>query len=124
MIQFTYDSIDIEMIRLTLSLAFLLIITTAVQAEGSFVHQSLSEASNVLSSNAYAFKKCRALQNKPFDKNSRKKTAIIIGDSQGCDFLNSVLENGYLKNFLTSLYIHPDFVGSSFTSSTFVEVIK
>jgi len=47
----------------------------------------------------YAFKKCRSLQAKAFDKKSDKKKLIIIGDSQGCDFLNGIFENGYLKNY-------------------------
>ena len=95
------------MIRLILCMVFLAIITTTVTEAGSYVHQSLSEATNVLSNNAYAFEKCRALQNKPFDKNSRKKKAIIIGDSQGCDFLNSALENGYLNNYQIQFHFIP-----------------
>ena len=47
----------------------------------------------------YAFSKCRSLQARPFDKHSNKKKLIIIGDSQGCDFLNGIIENGYLKNY-------------------------
>jgi hypothetical protein len=47
----------------------------------------------------YAFNKCRSLQAKPFDTKSNKKKLIIIGDSQGCDFLNGIFENGYLKNY-------------------------
>lgn len=47
----------------------------------------------------YAFEQCRLLQAKPFDPTSEKKKAIIIGDSQGCDFLNGVHENEYLKHY-------------------------
>jgi hypothetical protein len=68
-------------------------------ANNSSVHTSLAKATNTVSSNAYAFEKCRKLQAKPFDNNIKKKKAIIIGDSQGCDLLNSALENGYLKNY-------------------------
>jgi hypothetical protein len=49
--------------------------------------------------NHYAFDRCRALQAKPFDNKSNKKKLIIIGDSQGCDFLNGMLENGYLTQY-------------------------
>ncbi len=49
--------------------------------------------------NYYAFDKCRSLQAKPFDHQSKKKKLIIIGDSQGCDFLNGMIENGYLRNY-------------------------
>ncbi|HHL19199.1 MAG TPA: hypothetical protein ENJ33_05645 [Thiothrix sp.] len=65
----------------------------------SSVYENMIKASNKQSSDAYAFKKCRSLQAKPFDKNSTKKKAIIVGDSQGCDFLNGALENSYLNNY-------------------------
>ncbi len=64
----------------------------------STVQQNLIKASNITSSNRYAFKRCRALS-KPFDKDSAKRKAIIVGDSQGCDFLNEVLENKYLSHY-------------------------
>ncbi|MCK5918951.1 MAG: SGNH/GDSL hydrolase family protein [Cocleimonas sp.] len=47
----------------------------------------------------YAFDKCRSLQAKSFNMQSQKKKLIIIGDSQGCDFLNGMIENGYLRNY-------------------------
>ena len=75
------------------------ILSSTVFAKHSSVHDSLAKATNTRSSNAYAFERCRALQAKPFDDNIKKKKAIIVGDSQGCDFLNSALENGYLKNY-------------------------
>ena len=62
------------------------------------VQQSLIKASNIKLSNSYAFDRCRALS-KPFDENSPKRKAIIVGDSQGCDFLNEILENNYLSNY-------------------------
>jgi len=71
------------------------------------VHDSLSKATNKESSNAYAFNKCRAMQAKPFDENSNKKRAIIIGDSQGCDFLNSAIENGYLRDYQIQFHFIP-----------------
>lgn len=73
----------------------------------SALHSSLAKATNVALSNAYAFKKCRSLQDKPFNKRSKKKRAIIIGDSQGCDFLNSVIENGYLRNYQIQFHFIP-----------------
>ena len=63
------------------------------------VQDGIANATNLKANNAYAFDRCRALQAKPFDKNSKKKKVIIIGDSQGCDFLNSALENGHFKNY-------------------------
>ena len=67
-------------------------------AANSLVQKNLIKASNIKSSNSYAFKRCRALS-KPFDQNSDKRKAIIVGDSQGCDFLNEILENRYLSNY-------------------------
>jgi len=80
-----------------------LLATSTVFANNKSLHKSLAQATNKKISNAYAFKKCRDLQAKPFDKKSKKKKAIIIGDSQGCDFLNSALENGYLRNYQIQL---------------------
>lgn len=72
---------------------------SASYAANPQLQTNLAKASNIVSSNEYAFNNCRSIQAKPFDKNSRKKKVIIIGDSQGCDFLNGALENGYLKNY-------------------------
>lgn len=72
---------------------------STAHAANSLVRKNLVEASNKQSSNAYAFDRCRALQAKPFDEDSQKKKVVIVGDSQGCDFLNSAIENGYLKNY-------------------------
>ena len=71
----------------------------ATNTSRASVYENIIKASNKQSSDAYAFKKCRSLQAKPFDKNSTKKKAIIVGDSQGCDFLNGALENGYLHDY-------------------------
>lgn len=76
-------------------------------AANKTLHSSLAQATNIQSSNAYAFKKCRDLQDKPFNKKSKKKKVIIVGDSQGCDFLNSALENGYLKNYQIQFHFIP-----------------
>jgi len=73
--------------------------STLSYAANSGLRTNLVKASNTASSNAYAFDKCRSLQAKPFDKENKKKKMLIIGDSQGCDFLNGALENGYLKNY-------------------------
>ena len=75
-------------------------ISTASEADDPIFQQdSLSDEANIKSNNHYAFNQCRSLQAKPFDKKSKKKKLIIIGDSQGCDFLNGMVENGYLKNY-------------------------
>ncbi len=71
----------------------------ASDADYSIQQNNLLENTNAESNNRYAFDQCRSLQAKAFDKNSKKKKLIIIGDSQGCDFLNGAIENGYLKNY-------------------------
>lgn len=81
------------------SVFILVVFSSATFARDHVVQDNLAKASNIQSSNAYAFYKCRALQAKPFDSNNKKKKIIIVGDSQGCDFLNGALENGYLKNY-------------------------
>ena len=75
------------------------VLSSTVFAKNSSVHDSLAKATNTQSSNAYAFEKCRSIQAKPFDDSIKKKKVIIIGDSQGCDFLNGAIENGYLRNY-------------------------
>lgn len=70
-----------------------------IQLVQSVQQSNLQEEADVELNNNYAFDKCRSLQAKPFDENLTKKKLIIIGDSQGCDFLNGVIENGYLKNY-------------------------
>ena len=90
-----------------ITLIALLATSSTVFATSKSLHISLAKATNKQLSNAYAFKKCRDLQAKPFNKKSKKKKVIIIGDSQGCDFLNSALENGYLKNYQIQFHFIP-----------------
>ncbi len=71
----------------------------ANNADYSIQQKSLLKNSNKAFNNRYAFERCRSLQGKAFDTQSKKKKLIIIGDSQGCDFLNEAIENGYLKNY-------------------------
>jgi len=67
-------------------------------AANSSVRKNLIKVSNTQSSHAYAFDRCRTLQAQPFDEDSKKQKVVIVGDSQGCDFLNAAIENGYFKN--------------------------
>ena len=76
-----------------------ILFTSAAMAVSPAARSSLLAAADAKASGEYAFSQCRALQGKPFDSSSRKKKALIVGDSYGCDFLNSVLENGYLKDY-------------------------
>lgn len=72
--------------------------STASAADPS-VYENMLKVANKQASDDYAFKQCRSLQAKPFDNNNAKKKAIIVGDSQGCDFLNGALANGYLSDY-------------------------
>lgn len=72
---------------------------SGVYAASSPVKKNLIKASDVSSSHAYAFQKCRSLQAKAFDPDNKKKKLIILGDSQGCDLLNGLVENHYLSNY-------------------------
>lgn len=91
--------IRIETLKISLTLSLFWLLSSHTFAAQTAVHKDLIKAANKQTSNSYAFEKCRNLQSKPFDPTSSKKKAIIVGDSQGCDFLNGVLENGYLANY-------------------------
>jgi hypothetical protein len=82
----------------TLIFVFPLIDTTATAATPS-VRKSLIRSSNININEQYTFKYCNPLRKKPFDNNSQKKKLLVIGDSQACDFLNSIKENGFFKHY-------------------------
>jgi hypothetical protein len=72
---------------------------TTVTAETPSVRKSLIRSSNINANEKYTFKYCNPLRKKPFDKKSSKKKLLVIGDSQACDFLNSIKENGFFRNY-------------------------
>jgi hypothetical protein len=88
----------LKLAQFTLIVSCSFFIATADAARLS-VRKSLIKASNIDESGKYTFASCSNYQHKVFDTDSRKKKAIIIGDSQACDFLNGVLENNYLKDY-------------------------
>ncbi len=69
------------------------------KAETPSVRKSLIKSSNINANEKYTFKYCNPLRKKPFDKKSHKKKLLVIGDSQACDFLNSIKENGFFRNY-------------------------
>lgn len=79
--------------------SMVILFTSAVMAASPSARDNLLGAADSKASGEYAFSQCRALQGKPFDTSSQKKKALIVGDSYACDFLNSVLENGYLQDY-------------------------
>ncbi len=75
------------------------VVDTAVAVADSSIRESLLDAADPKASGEYAFSQCRQLQGKPFDSGSHEEKSPVVGDSYGCDFLNSVLENGYLQDY-------------------------
>lgn len=72
--------------------------TSTTHAASPSVQQQLIQLADTKTSGKYTFSRCRTLQKKSFNHANKKKKVLIIGDSQACDFLNGMLENGYLKN--------------------------
>lgn len=86
--------------KIIAQLSILVVIAmTSAYAASYQVRKNLVKASDIAASNEYAFDNCRAIQAKAFDADSDKKKIIILGDSQGCDFLNGLVENHYLKDY-------------------------
>ncbi|WGZ92825.1 MAG: SGNH hydrolase domain-containing protein [Candidatus Thiothrix putei] len=80
---------------------------SVAMAADSAVQGNLLEAADTKASGEYAFSQCRQLQGEPFDARSNQKKAVIVGDSYACDFINSVQENGYLKDYQIRLRFIP-----------------
>ncbi|MCK5901557.1 MAG: hypothetical protein KAG28_00285 [Cocleimonas sp.] len=73
--------------------------TISAMADSPSARKSLIRSANIDANEEYTFKHCNPLRKKPFETNSKKKKLLLIGDSQACDFLNSMIENGYLTNY-------------------------
>lgn len=76
-------------------------------AANSSIRENLITASNTKARGEYTFSRCRPIQGKAFSNDGHKKKALIIGDSYACDFLNSILESGYLKDYQIRLRFIP-----------------
>lgn len=63
------------------------------------LQQKLIKASDPKANGEYTFENCREVQKQPFDLENNKKKILIIGDSQACDFLNGIRENGYWQDY-------------------------
>lgn len=73
------------------------VMITTVHADT--VRDSLLRAADTEASGQYTRERFLTLHKKPFDVADARKKALIIGDSHAQDFLNGVLENGYLANY-------------------------
>lgn len=78
-------------------LAMLLSGITPVMADS--VRDSLLKAADIEASGQYTRERFLALHKQPFNPADSRRKALIIGDSHAQDFLNSVVENGYLANY-------------------------
>ncbi len=73
---------------------------SSLNAADISVRKSLIVNSNIDKSGKYTFAQCNAVKDiREFNNKNKKKKAIIIGDSQACDFMNAVKENNYLKDY-------------------------
>lgn len=80
--------------------ALILVMSNVPQAHAAnSLQQKLIKASDPKTNGDYTFEGCRELQKQPFDPASNKKKVLIIGDSQACDFLNGIRENGYWQDY-------------------------
>lgn len=64
-------------------------------------HKELLKAADIKVSGKYVRTRFLEIMKKPFDMEGMKK-ALIIGDSHAQDFLNGILENGYLQDYQIS----------------------
>lgn len=76
------------------------LLVSSLNAADISVRKSLIKNSNIDKSGKYTFAQCNAVKDiREFNNKKKKKKAIIIGDSQACDFLNAVKENNYLSDY-------------------------
>ncbi len=95
-----YTAIRLALFSFIYSIIFIVSFSSmATSAETPSVRKSLIRSSNTNANEKYTFQYCNPLRKKPFDKKSSKKKLLVIGDSQACDFLNSIKENGFFSNY-------------------------
>lgn len=80
-------------------ITFVASVTSVASANG--FRAELLKAANSKTSGKYVNTRFLKIMKKPFNQADKKK-ALIIGDSHAQDFLNTVLENGYLKDYQIS----------------------
>lgn len=81
------------------SLVALAIINPVNAASIKDIRAQMLKASNTKAGGAYVRTRFLQLVKKPFDANDSRKKLLLIGDSHAQDFLNTVLENGYLNQY-------------------------
>jgi len=91
-----------QLIMITLVVAS---VVSASVATASQFHAELLKAADTKANGKYVRTRFLNIIKKPFDSGGKKK-ALIIGDSHAQDFLNSVIESGYLQDYqLRTRYI-------------------
>jgi len=79
----------------------LLMLTLTSSATAKVNRTDLIKAADIKESGKYVRTRFLEIMKRPFDADGKKK-ALIIGDSHAQDFLNGVLENGYLQDYQIS----------------------
>ena len=82
-------------------LSGLFMLTLASGAAANVNHKELLKAADLKASGKYVRTRFLEMMKKPFYKEGKKR-ALIIGDSHAQDFLNGILENGYLQDYQIS----------------------
>jgi len=99
------DYVMIENMRssfITSAIVFLAMLACTVghaETSNTTTIEKLLKASNIKANGEYMRSQFLSLMKQPFDQDSNKKKALIIGDSYAQDFFNSVSENHYLKHY-------------------------
>ena len=93
---------------ISIAMALFTLTANASPAKSSAsIQKNLLADSNVGVNGKYTFSRCNGLRKKPFNNKIPKRKILLIGDSHGCDFLNAMRENNYLRNFQISMRYIP-----------------
>lgn len=91
----------------TFFISLILLIPFTASADKYSVRKGLIRTTNIAANEKYTFKYCNPLRQKPFNKKDKRRKLLLVGDSQVCDFLNSMKANGYLRNYQISVRYIP-----------------
>lgn len=72
---------------------------TALTVSADNARDALLKAADTEANGAYTRQRFVEVQRKPFDTADSRRKLLLVGDSHAQDFLNSVVENGYLAGY-------------------------